>query len=114
MLKWFGPEVIRTVNKTAEDSINEVMGKAVRHAKANHPGWKSVSGKAQDSIRIINKARVEGGNLVGRWGSMDVPYMLVLEFKHGRALIRAADATYKELPKTIRKRLRFAKAKRRR
>lgn len=112
-LKWYGPQVVRKVRQSSEDAINDVMQKAVRHARANHPGWSTVSGRAENSIKVQEPAKPVPTGVRGIWGSRGVPYMLRLEFSHGRALINAADRTYGELPKHIRTRFRFRRSGRR-
>jgi hypothetical protein len=97
------------MEKVSVDSINETMADAVSHARANHPGWKNISGDAERSIRIIEKARAKPRAVIGRWGSKGIPYMAKLEFRKGRALIRAADAVYESLRGQIRRRWRFGR-----
>lgn len=113
-IKWYGDRIIRKTRNAAEEAIDEIMARAVSHAKSNHPGWKSRSGRAEDSIQVLQSARTVRGRTFGTWGSAGVPYMRKLEFKHGRALIRAADATYKGLARTLRRRWQFGKAAARR
>ncbi len=114
MLKWYGPQIVRKMELTATEAIDDVMAKAVTHAKQNHPGWESESGKAEDSIKVLQPATVKGNKTIGIWGSLGIPYMLYLEFKRGHALTGAADAMYPQLPKTLRTKWRFAKAASRR
>ncbi len=101
--RWNGDNVKRKFRQAAKDAINQTMSEAVRHGKQNHPGWKNRTGTAEGSIRIIDFAHREGSRTVGRWGSVDVDYMIWLELKHGSALRSAGDATYPKLIDRIRR-----------
>ncbi len=109
MLKWHGRRFLRKVARNTAEAIDETMELAVEYAKANHPGWVSRSGDAEDSIQVIEKAHEEQGATVGRWGSKGIAYMLFLEFRRGRAMIRAADATYRQVLPKLRRRFRFTR-----
>lgn len=108
-LHWRGREVSRRVKNSTVDAINATMDDMVSAAQKDHPGWKSITGRAEKSIRVLDRAQEKPKVIVGQWGSEGVPYMLRLEFRHGRALIRAMDRLAKTLPDNIRRRYRFAR-----
>ena len=85
-LKWKGDIVAKRVKRAAEIGINDTMARSVTLAKQSHPGWRNVTGTAEGSIRIVEKAKQERGSIFGRWGSAAVHYFLYLELYHGSAL----------------------------
>lgn len=106
-LDWKGEELRNEMSAAAVESINEVMAAAVSAAKANHPGWKNVTGAAERSIKIIARAKQMKRGVAGRWGSRDKDafYTLFLEVLHGSFMRHAADLTYPLLKEKMRKRL---------
>lgn len=107
-LIWSGPEVLLTVIAAAKEAVDEAMAAMATEAQSNHPGWKSVTGRAEQSIRIVEPAKVSRASVRGRWGSTGVPYMNMLEFLHGRALISAHDKVKASLVTRLRTKYRFA------
>lgn len=103
--RWYGKRVKAKVGSAVLRGINTTMSQAVIHAKRNHPGWHNITGKAEGSIMIYEKAYHDSRGAVGRWGSRNVIYMLWLEIKHGQALQQAASVVYPRLSGNIRKAL---------
>jgi len=101
---WRGSQVKAKLLKAAEGAVNFVMAAAVIEGKLNHGGWKNVTGTAEGSVRIQQFARLEGSHMVGRWGSMNVDYVIWLEIKNGSFLRSAAGVKYPLLTGEIRKR----------
>ena len=100
-LNWRGDIVAKRVKRAAEIGINDTMARSVTLAKQSHPGWNNVTGTAEGSIRIVEKAKQERGSIFGRWGSASVGYMLQLEIFHGSALRSAGAKLYPQLAKRI-------------
>lgn len=105
-INWKGADVRRRVEDAARMGIDDTMAAAGIEAKANHSGWKNITGNAEGSISITEPAHKEGGAILGRWGSKAVAYFIWLELKHGAALRTAADKTYKSLKRRIQAHLR--------
>jgi len=104
-LLWLGKELIKKMEVAEAKGINLTMAAAVLVAKRNHPGWQNRTGTAEGSIRVSQFAKREGGRLFGLWGSLDVDYMLNLEFFHGSALRSAGDNEHAKLASRIAKEL---------
>ena len=102
-LEWNGAKIIEKFVKAVEQGVNETMAASVKRAKFNHPGWKNITGTAEGSIRIQEFAKTSPGSTVGKWGSVNVKYMLPLEIFHGSALRNASDAEYPKLASRIKK-----------
>ena len=102
VIDWKGELVKEAAYRAAETGIDQTMAATVIEAKTNHPGWNNVTGNAEGSISITQPAKRQSTKVFGRWGSMAVNYMLILEIKRGAALRTAADITYKTLIKRIR------------
>lgn len=96
-INWKGDEVVRTVEAAAALGIDQTLSACVIDSKQNHTGWTNRTGAAEGSIRIIEQARGQGNQIVGKWGSIGIFYMLFLEFIHGSALRRSADRNYPTL-----------------
>lgn len=94
---WNGDKIKKKIGRAAEFGINATMAAAVLRFKMNHPGWKNITGTAEGSVRITEFAKRVGKATVGKWGSVNVNYMLPLEIFHGSALRNAADAEYPKL-----------------
>ncbi|MCQ4575416.1 MAG: hypothetical protein NOU37_09260 [Candidatus Brocadiales bacterium] len=106
MIEWRGPEVKKAMDKAIRGAIDETTSKAVLFAKQNHPGWKNRSTVAEGSVRVQEFAHKISGHIhKGVWGSVDVNYILKLEFNYGSFLRNAADKEYPGLVGRIRKRL---------
>ena len=102
VIDWKGEIVKEAAYRAAVVGINQTLAASVIQAKTNHPGWNNVTGNAEGSISITQPAKRQSTKVFGRWGSMAVNYMLILEIKRGAALRTAADITYKTLIKRIR------------
>ena len=102
-LKWFGPQIVKDMEKASIKGVNATMAISAVHAKRNHKGWRNRTGKAEGSIRIIAGAKKSGSAVQGTWGSLGVAYMRWLEFKHGAALRASAAINYPLLTGNIRK-----------
>lgn len=102
---WKGAQVVRRVQAAAVAGVNETLGECVSEAKANHPGWVNRTTNAEGSIRVVQFAALAGAQIVGRWGSEGVAYMVYLEYLHGSALRSAADALYPTLATRIKRRI---------
>lgn len=96
-ITWRGDEVVRAVEQAAKLGIDQTMSACVIDAKQNHPGWKNRTGAAEGSMRMIEQAKGQGSQIVGKWGSIGIVYMLFLEFIHGSALRTSADRNYPTL-----------------
>jgi len=104
---WNGTEIKKRIALAEQDAINAIMAKAAAHAKKNHPGWRTITGLAQGSIDIVEFAdheKREEENIVGRWGSRGVSYMIWLELKHGSALRSAKDIWHPKLKAEVERR----------
>ena len=105
MLEWKGAEHKKRLIKASIKGVNRTMEQAAKHARANHPGWKSQSGDAEKSIKVVKSAEVDSKNEVsGLWGSTGVFYMRFLEHSKGSALRQAGDDVYKRLGETSKSR----------
>lgn len=91
------------LRKIPLEGVNRTMVACVLHAKRNHPGWRNITGVAEGSIDILQLAKLEGKEVIGRWGSRGVHYMIWLEIKHGSALRNAADVEYPKLAARIKR-----------
>ena len=106
MLEWKGAEHKKRLIKASIKGVNRTMEQAAKHARANHPGWKSQSGDAEKSIKVVKSAEVDSKNEVsGLWGSTGVFYMRFLEHSKGSALRQAGDDVYKRLGRNIKESL---------
>ena len=102
-LEWNAPALKKKLEKAAIKGVNRTLKEAVQQAKGNHPGWSNRSGKAEQSIKVLQAAEVDSKNEVsGLWGSTGVFYMRFLEHMRGSALRQAGDDVYKRLGKNIR------------
>ena len=105
-LEWNGDAHKKRLINAAKKGINTTMKEAVQQAKGNHPGWKSQSGDAEKSIKVVKSASVDSKNEVsGLWGSTGVFYMRFLEHAKGSALRQAGDDVYKRLTGNIKEAL---------
>ena len=105
-LEWHGDAHKKRLIKAAKKGIDKTLKEAATHARANHPGWESRSGKAEQSIKVLQAAEVDSKKTVsGLWGSTGVYYMRFLEHEHGSALRTAGDDVYKRLKKNIKEAL---------
>lgn len=97
-LEWLGPEVQARVERASVRAIDRTTLQTAEHARQNHKGWKSRTGRAEGSIGT-NPARKQSrrirGNVTG--GEGDAFYLLILEVKNGSALRNAADAEFPNL-----------------
>ena len=101
-----GTEGKAKLEKAAIKGVNKTLAEAVNHAKANHPGWESRSGEAEQSIKVLRAAEVGSKNEIsGLWGSSGVYYMRFLEHLHGSALRQAGDDVYRRLRRNIKEAL---------
>jgi len=94
-LEWLGDEIEKRVEGASKRAINRTTEVTADYAKANHPGWKNITGLAESSIgtkpaRLLK--RVIRGNVTG--GAGDAFYLLILEVKNGAALRNAADVNF--------------------
>lgn len=96
-VNWKGAEVARRLAAASERAIDDTMGACTIDAKHSHPGWRNLTGNAEGSIRITDPAKRDLSGVVGRWGSLGVVYMLMLELKRGSALRMSAQANYPSL-----------------
>ena len=108
-LDWRGDEVKHMVHAAERSALSETAEAAVRRAKTSHPGWKSVTGEAEASIRTMG-IEEKGPQLRARFGST-LPYFIFLEVgSRGRAgdstLRRAADVEGGHLRERIAKAIR--------
>ena len=116
-------EVLSNVEKATKDGIDEVMSDCVGTSKGDVP---VASASYQGSIRIVEPARKDGGEIAGVWGSTDINYALAIEtgdfsYLQGQpsdgervetrknkgnrgSLRKAADQHYRELPDAIARR----------
>ena len=79
-LEWHGDAHKKRLIKAAKKGIDKTLKEAATHARANHPGWESRSGKAEQSIKVLQAAEVDSKKVVsGLWGSTGVYYMRFLE-----------------------------------
>ena len=104
-LEWKAPALKKKLEKAAVKGVNRTLKEAVQQAKGHHPGWKSQSGDAEKSIKVLKSAEVDGNEVSGLWGSEGVFYMRFLEHMRGSALRQAGDDVYKRLGKNIREAL---------
>ena len=100
-VRWRGAELNRRMRSAAVMGIDDTMAACEVDAKADHPGWKNVTGTAEGSIMTVDKAKHDIRGAVGRWGSTGVNYMLMLELKRGSALRMSAQANYPDLSRRI-------------
>ncbi len=96
-VNWKGPEVARRLAAASERAVDDTMAACTIDAKNSHPGWRNRTGNAEGSIRITDPAKRDRRGVVGRWGSLGVIYMFMLEIKKGSALRMAAQANYPSL-----------------
>lgn len=105
-LEWHGDAHKKRLIKAAKKGIDKTLKEAATHARANHPGWESRSGKAEQSIKVLQAAEVDSKKVVsGLWGSTGIYYMRFLEHEHGSALRTAGDDVYKGLKRNIKEAL---------
>jgi len=94
-LTWLGDALEKRVEGASKRAIDRTTEATAEYARANHPGWKNVTGKAEGSIGT-NPARLQKrqirGNVTGGAGSEF--YLLILEVKNGAALRSAADVNF--------------------
>lgn len=95
------------IERAVIGGIDAVTAKAAKAAKPLTPVR---SGRLRDSMRN-EPARTRGDQVVGSFGSYDVPYAIYVEKgtrrMAGRFMLqRAADATFPDVVKEIRSRLR--------
>ena len=94
-LYWLGDEIQSRVQGASKRAINRTTEATVAHFRANHPGWRNVTGTAEGSVRSVparlQKRRIRGG-VAG--GEGDAFYLLILEVKKGSALRNAADVEF--------------------
>lgn len=105
-LKWNGDEILKRIRVAAADSINATMANAAQYGQRNHPGWRTITGRAQSSIDIVQFA--ESPSLFGLWGSRGVSYMIWLELNHGSAMRRANDIWGARLKEEVIRRVKLA------
>lgn len=106
---WIGDEVKRKVHGAERSGLQQTAEAAVRRARSSHPGWKTVTGKAEASIRVLG-IEGQGSQLRARFGST-LPYFIFLEVGfRGRSgdstLRRAADVEGGHLRERIAKAIR--------
>lgn len=104
MLKWNDEEIKKKTLDATRLAMDRVMAKCIKESKIMVP---VVTATLQGSIRM-EPTKLEGDNLVGRWGSYNVMYAIFQELgtSHMAAnpfLRPAADKYYPSLPGEIRK-----------
>ena len=101
-LYWLGDQIQKRVEAAAIRAVDRTTEKTVEYAKANHPGWRTVTGTAEGSINAkparVLKRRVRGAI---RAGGGDAFYLLILEVKKGAALRTAGDVTFPEVQRNL-------------
>lgn len=100
-LEWWGDQVKREARRAALAGLDDTTQKTAEHAKANHPGWKNVTGEAERSLMNEPAEMIDRDTARGRVGSTLWRY-LFLELKNGAALRNAGDVVFPELPDKIR------------
>jgi hypothetical protein len=98
-LEWEGEKVADVALRASLAGIDETTERTAAHARANHPGWKSVTGEAERSIHT-ERAQMTSDGPKGLVGG-GVPYFIWLELKRGSALRHAADVTFRGLGDAI-------------
>lgn len=95
---WLGDAVQKRVEKAAMRAIDRTTQETAQYAKDHHPGWKSRSFIAEDSIGT-NPARLQKRRIIGNvtGGAGDAYYLMILEVKHGSALRNAADVVFPQV-----------------
>lgn len=92
-LTWHGPEVQQRVNHAAARAIDETMLNCVTLAAVDAP---YDTGALSNDIKVVDRARREGGRTVGRWGSPVVEYTIWQEigtaFMPGKFFLRGSAA----------------------
>ena len=117
-ITWKGDQLIEKMRRATRNGVDKTMaacvsdfkgyneGSPIKGARGNHPGWQNQTGIAEGSVRIIEFAessRTPGSaHASGIWGSVDVDYMIHLEYLRGGALRAAADRNYPKLGKNVR------------
>lgn len=104
-LYWFGEQVQARVEDAAVAAVNATTEAAAAHARANHRGWKNITGKAEASIQSkparLLRRRIRGSLEAG---AGDAFYFLILEVKHGSALRNAADVEFPNVQERLHQR----------
>ena len=86
--------------------VSTKPSKRPRPCEGESSGWESRSGKAEQSIKVLQAAEVDSKKVVsGLWGSTGIYYMRFLEHEHGSALRTAGDDVYKGLKRNIKEAL---------
>jgi hypothetical protein len=97
-LDWLGDKLEKRVEGASKRAIDHTTEATAEYARANHPGWKNVTGTAEASIGT-NPARLQKrqirGNVTG--GEGDAFHLLILEVKNGSALRNAADVNFPDV-----------------
>lgn len=94
--KILGDKVEKAILKGGNDTLNE----ATQHAKKNHPGWATRTGKAEQSIQVVTlMQRIDATHYKGVFGSREVDYFIWLEIgtryhPGDHTLRRAADIVF--------------------
>ena len=112
-LAWKGREIQRAMKRAAVHAVNESLEASVAEAKANHPGWKSRTGKLESSIGVRQEAKVRGSRVSGMFGAggRGVWYGKIKE-KQTEFLERAADKVLPEISDRLRRAFRNRAPKR--
>lgn len=95
---WLGAKVQKRVEDAAKRAIDATTEAAAEHARANHKGWKNITGTAEGSIGT-NPARMLKRRITGSvtGGGGEAYYLLILEVKNGAALRNAGDVIFPSL-----------------
>lgn len=108
-LNWKGDDLLEDVRKAAITAENDALEAAVDRARGSHPSWNDRSGETQASIRVIRRAALEGGKIVGAIGSR-LRHFIYLEIGHharrgDRTIYRAVQIEGQDLDERIRREL---------
>ena len=106
-LTWLGDELRKATTQASKRAIDRTTEATAEHARANHPGWRSITGTAEGSI-TTSPARLQAKRIRGSvgGGADEAFYLLILEFKNGSALRNAADVHFPAVQQRLREEFR--------
>jgi hypothetical protein len=97
-LEWKGEDLKGRAANAALRAIDETTEAAAERTRANHPGWKSITGTAEASIRSVPARMLKRGPRGAvEGGAGDAFYFVILEVKNGAAMRTAADVEFPRL-----------------